>query len=91
MIFPAQIRGVRPRPWKRKDGSTVYACTFVVLDMSPRPVMDTFEVELEYGSEAELAKAATYQGKQCEVVCEGFKVGKDGEARFSGKIESVKQ
>lgn len=91
MTFNAQIRGFRPRPWKTKGGEQRYSGTYVILDLSDRPVMETLELEREFPNEAELIKQGSYVGKRCTVVCTGLRTGVDGEPRFTGEIEAVVQ
>lgn len=90
MVTPVLVRGFRPRPYKSKSGEQKYYGTFVILDLSERPIMETVELERSFDSEADMARAAQMVGKQGTAVIDGMRVGQDGQARFSGVIEAVK-
>ena len=90
MQFPCIVRGFTARPWKNKSsGAQNYSGSFVVLDMSPRPVMNTVTMDRDFESEEAMKKAALLVGKTADCIVTGFRVGPDGSVRLIGEFEAA--
>jgi len=90
MNININVRGFIPRPWKSKAGKQGYSGTFIILDMSTPPIMDTLKLDSEFTSEEEMGMAASLVGKPAIALVSGLKVGIDGQPHLVGKIQLAK-
>jgi len=84
------VRGFTPRSWKTKSGETKHAANFVLLDLSPSPIMETIAMAVEYEGEAQVRQASELVGKTCLASITGFRVGMNGKVELLGSIVAKK-
>jgi len=84
------VRGFTPRSWKTKSGETKHAANFVLLDLSPSPIMETIAMAVEYEGEAQVRQAAELVGKTCLASITSMRVGMNGKPELLGSIVAKK-